>query len=136
VAQTYTIRDLADAFDVTTRTIRFYEDEGLLKPERDGQQRVFRSRDRVRLKLILRGKRLGFSLAEIKEIVGMYDEAPGEVGQLRLFLSKISERRRELEDKRRDLDETLAELDALEAQSQARLEELQSGAAKDARAAG
>lgn len=136
MAQTYTIRDLADAFDVTTRTIRFYEDEGLLKPERDGQQRVFRSRDRVRLKLILRGKRLGFSLAEIKEIVGMYDEAPGEVGQLRLFLSKISERRRELEDKRRDLDETLAELDALEAQSQARLEELQSGAAKDARAAG
>ena len=131
MAQTFTIRELADAFDVTTRTIRFYEDEGLLKPKREGQQRVFRSRDRVRLKLILRGKRLGFSLAEIKEIVGMYDEAPGETGQLRLFLSKIAERRRELEDKRRDLEETLAELDVLEAQSKERLEELQACAESD-----
>lgn len=124
VPETYSIRDLADAFSVTTRTIRFYEDEGLLTPMRDGQQRVFNTRDRVRLKLILRGKRLGFSLAEIKEIVGMYDEAPGEVGQLNLFLSKIAERRRELEEKRRDLEETLGELDLLEQQSQARLLEL------------
>ncbi len=125
MGQTFTIRELADAFDVTTRTIRFYEDEGLLKPKRDGQQRIFHSGDRVRLKLILRGKRLGFSLAEIKEIVGMYDEAPGEAGQLRLFLSKIAERRGELEDKRQDLEETLAELDALEKQSRNRLSELQ-----------
>lgn len=124
MTQTYTIRDLADAFDVTTRTIRFYEDEGLLSPMRDGQNRIFRARDRVRLKLILRGKRLGFTLAEIKEIVGMYDAPPGEAGQLKLFLAKLKERRAELEDKRRDIDETLAELDALEEQSSARLEEL------------
>ena len=126
--QTYTIRDLADAFDVTTRTIRFYEHEGLLTPQRDGQQRVFLARDRVRLKLILRGKRLGFSLAEIKEIVGMYDAPPGETGQLRLFMSKIAERRAELIEKKHDLEETLAELDALEAQSAERLAELSAGA--------
>jgi len=124
MSQTYTIRELADAFDVTTRTIRFYEDEGLLSPLRDGQNRIFRSRDRVRLKLILRGKRLGFTLAEIKEIVGMYDAPPGESGQLTLFIEKLRERRAELEDKRRDIDETLAELDALEEQSVERLTEL------------
>ena len=124
MSQTYTIRELADAFDVTTRTIRFYEDEGLLSPKRDGQNRIFRSRDRVRLKLILRGKRLGFTLAEIKEIVGMYDAPPGESGQLTLFIEKLRERRAELEDKRRDIDETLAELDALEEQSVERLKEL------------
>jgi DNA-binding transcriptional MerR regulator len=124
MSQTYTIRELADAFDVTTRTIRFYEDEGLLSPLRDGQNRIFRSRDRVRLKLILRGKRLGFTLAEIKEIVGMYDAPPGESGQLTLFIEKLRERRAELEDKRRDIDETLAELDALEEQSVERLKEL------------
>ena len=124
MSQTYTIRDLADAFDVTTRTIRFYEDEGLLSPLREGQNRIFRARDRVRLKLILRGKRLGFTLAEIKEIVGMYDAPPGEVGQLTLFISKLKERRAELEDKRRDIEETIAELDALEEQSRIRLKEL------------
>ena len=124
MSQTYTIRELADAFDVTTRTIRFYEDEGLLSPLRDGQNRIFRSRDRVRLKLILRSKRLGFTLAEIKEIVGMYDAPPGESGQLTLFIEKLRERRAELEDKRRDIDETLAELDALEEQSVERLKEL------------
>lgn len=126
MAQTYTIRDLADTFDVTTRTIRFYEDEGLLSPLREGQNRIFSARDRVRLKLILRGKRLGFTLAEIKEIVGMYDAPPGEVGQLELFIAKLSERRAELADKRRDIDETLAELDVLEEQSRARLKELSS----------
>lgn len=124
MSQTYTIRELADAFDVTTRTIRFYEDEGLLSPLREGQNRIFRSRDRVRLKLILRGKRLGFTLAEIKEIVGMYDAPPGEAGQLELFLKKIDERRTELEDKRRDIEDTIEELDSLAEQSRARLKEL------------
>lgn len=124
MSQTYTIRELADAFDVTTRTIRFYEDEGLLSPLREGQNRIFRSRDRVRLKLILRGKRLGFTLAEIKEIVGMYDAPPGEAGQLELFLKKIDERRTELEDKRRDIEDTIEELDSLAEQSRTRLKEL------------
>ena len=84
----FTISDLAKEFDVTTRTIRFYEDQNLIAPLREGTRRLFRARDRTRLKLILRGKRLGFTLAEISEIVDMYDAAPGEVGQLRLLISK------------------------------------------------
>ena len=79
----YTISDLAKEFDVTTRTIRFYEDQNLISPLREGTRRLFRARDRTRLKLILRGKRLGFTLAEISEILDMYDAAPGEVRQLR-----------------------------------------------------
>ena len=93
----YSIADLAREFAVTTRTIRFYEDEGLITPARKGQRRVFSPRDRVRLKLILRGKRLGFSLGEIREIIDLYDAAPGEAGQLRHFLGKIKERRATLE---------------------------------------
>ncbi len=123
--ETYSIRDLADAFGVTTRTIRFYEDEGLLHPTREGTTRLYSRRSRTRLKLILRGKRLGFTLAEIREIVDMYDADPGEAGQLRLFLTRIEERRAELELKRRDLEETLAELDQLRRTSQERLAELQ-----------
>ena len=76
----FSIGLLAREFDVTTRTIRFYEDQGLLSPRRRGQTRLFDQRDRTRLKLILRGKRLGFSLSEINEIVDMYDAPPGETG--------------------------------------------------------
>jgi DNA-binding transcriptional MerR regulator len=120
----YTISDLAREFDVTTRTIRFYEDEGLLAPERRGQARLYSPRERVRLKLILRGKRLGFSLSEIKEIVDLYDGEPGEVGQLRHFLAKIAERRRQLQQQREDIEVTLAELAEVEARCVARLAEL------------
>jgi DNA-binding transcriptional MerR regulator len=121
----FTITDLAREFDVTTRTIRFYEDEGLLSPERHGQARVYAPRDRVRLRLILRGKRLGFSLSEIKEIFDLYDSAPGEAGQLRHFLAKIAERRRQLGQQREDIEVTLAELDTVEARCHARLAELE-----------
>ncbi len=76
-AETYSIAELAREFDVTHRAIRFYEDEGLLSPARDGTRRVYSKRDWVRLKLILRGKRLGFSLAEIREMLELYDSAPG-----------------------------------------------------------
>ncbi|MCP4327352.1 MAG: MerR family DNA-binding transcriptional regulator [Alphaproteobacteria bacterium] len=121
MTETFSITDLAKEFDITTRTIRFYEDEGLLAPERRGQARVYKARDRVRLKLILRGKRLGFSLKEIAEIIDLYDSEPGEVGQLRHFLEKIAERRAVLMRQREDIDVILTELDAVEAQCMARL---------------
>jgi DNA-binding transcriptional MerR regulator len=111
---TWSITDLAREYDVTLRTIRFYEDRGLLSPERRGTTRVFRGRDRIRLGLILRGKRLGFSLDEIAKIVNMYDAEPGEVGQLRYLIDQIHVRRTELGQRRRDIDETLAELDDVE----------------------
>ncbi len=114
MAETFTITDLAREYDVTLRTIRFYEGEGLLTPERRGTQRVFRAGDRVRLGLVLRGRRLGFTLAEIKKIVGMYEAEPGEVGQLHYLLEQIGHRRAELEARRRDIEQTLAELDDVE----------------------
>ena len=112
---TFGIADLAREFDVTTRTIRFYEAEGLIAPTRRGQHRIFSPRDRVRLRLILRGKRLGFSLGEIREIIDLYDAAPGEFGQLRFFLGKIAGRRAMLERQQADIAETLAELAEVEA---------------------
>ncbi len=117
----YSISDLARDFDVTTRTIRYYEDKGLLSPERRGTRRLFQPRDRTRLKLILRGKRLGFSLAEIAEIVDMYDAAPGEVGQLRLLIDKIGTRRDQLIGQMRDIEATLGDLGRVEARCVERL---------------
>ena len=117
----YAIGDLAREFAVTTRTIRFYEDEGLLAPERRGQARIYHARDRVRLRLILRGKRLGFSLAEIREILEMYESEPGEAGQLRHLVDRIAERRAALERQRADIDQTLAEMAAIEARCAERL---------------
>lgn len=121
---TYGIADLAREFDVTTRTLRFYEDEGLIAPERQGQKRIFSMRDRVRLKLILRGKRLGFSLDEIREIINLYDAPPGEVGQIRFFLDKIRERRAALERQRDDIAATLEELVDVEARCTAQLKDM------------
>jgi DNA-binding transcriptional MerR regulator len=120
----FSITDLAREFDVTTRTIRFYEDEGLIAPARRGQTRIFSARDRVRLKLILRGKRLGFSLEEIREIIDLYDAEPGEEGQLRHFLAKIGGRRAALEQQRADIAETLGELAEVEARCLAQLKSL------------
>ncbi len=111
MGKTWTITELAAEFGVTLRTIRFYEDRGLVTPERRGTQRVFHPRDRVRLALILRGRRLGFSLAQITTIVDMYDAEPGEAGQLRYLLDQIAQRRTELEQRRRDIADTLDELD-------------------------
>jgi DNA-binding transcriptional MerR regulator len=112
--QTWSITDLASEYDVTLRTIRHYEDLGLITPERRGTSRVFHPRDRVRLALILRGKRLGFTLDEIATIVNMYDAEPGEAGQLRYLLDQIARRRADLEQRRRDIEETLAELAEVE----------------------
>lgn len=110
----YSIGDLAREFDVTPRTIRFYEDRGLLSPRRKGQNRVYTARDRTRLKLILRGKRLGFSIQEISEILDLYDAPDGAQGQLQFFVEKIRARRLELQAQARDLADALAELDDVE----------------------
>ena len=117
----FSISELAKEFDVTTRAIRFYEDEKLLMPGRVGRQRIYSARDRVRLKLILRGKCLGFSLSEVREIIDMYDLDSGEAGQLRYFLERISQRRKTLEQQRHDIELTLQELDLIESQCQGRL---------------
>ncbi|WP_186393708.1 MULTISPECIES: MerR family DNA-binding transcriptional regulator [unclassified Pannonibacter] len=120
----YTITQLTQEFGITTRTLRFYETQGLITPQRRGRQRLYKPADRTRLKLILRGKRLGFSLTEISEIIGMYGKAPGEAGQLQLLMRKIAERRAELEEKRNDIELTLAELTEVERGCLARLDEL------------
>jgi DNA-binding transcriptional MerR regulator len=122
--RTWTISELAAEFGTTLRTIRFYEDQGLLVPERAGTARVFHDRDRVRLQLILRGRRLGFTLAEISHILGMYDETPGERGQLEFLLADIGRRRAVLLEKQRDLEDSLAELADLEARCRADLKVL------------
>ena len=133
MTQTYGIAELAREFGVTARTIRFYEAEGMLSPAREGQRRVYRPRDRTRLKLILRGRHLGFPLAEVREIVDLYGEAPGEAGQLELLVHKIAGRRGELEAKRRDIDATLADLDKVERNCRKRLAELGNMPGKAAR---
>ena len=122
---TWTITALAEEFGVTLRTIRHYEDVGLITPERRGTSRVFHPRDRIRLQLILRGKRLGFSLPEIRTIVNMYDEQPGEAGQLQYLLDQIEVRRGELDQLRRDIDETMVELDHVEARCREDLADLE-----------
>lgn len=112
--RTWTITELAEEYSVTLRTLRHYEEIGLLSPERRGTTRVFHHRDRVRVELILRGRRLGFSLPEIATIVNMYDDQPGEAGQLEYLLDQIEVRRADLAQRRRDIEDTLAELDVVE----------------------
>lgn len=114
--RTYSISELAHEFDITARAIRFYEDKGLIAPAREGQRRIFSARDRVRLMLILRGKRLGFSLREIQEILDLYDTDTGKTKQLAHLLAKIQERRDSLLRQREDIDLTLQEIDRLEDQ--------------------
>ncbi|MDP5210427.1 MerR family DNA-binding transcriptional regulator [Microbulbifer sp. 2205BS26-8] len=117
----YSISELAREFDITTRTIRFYEDKGLLKPKRRGQTRVYSSEERVRLKLILRGKRLGFSLDESREIIDMYDPAHGNVEQLQRLLEHIAQKRAHLHQQLRDIESLMGELDEAEARAKAAL---------------
>ncbi len=108
--RTWTIRQLANEYDVTLRTLRHYEELGLLSPMRSGSARHYRQRDRIRLELILRGKRLGFTLEAIATIVNMYDEPPGEAGQLRYLLDQIEVRRAELDRLRDDIRRTEEDL--------------------------
>lgn len=112
--QTFSITDLAREFDVTPRSLRHYEDEGLLSPQRTGQQRIYSNRDRVRVALILRGKSVGFSLAEIREIIDLYDLPQGEELQAQVLRAKLARRRAQLQQQKADIDHMLAELDAIE----------------------
>lgn len=110
---TYTITELAREFDITSRAIRFYEDQGLLSPQRtgtNGHMRIYTPRDRTRLKLTLRGKRLGLSLSEIKGLVDMYESSSDSVPQLKRFLAVLASHREKLERQREDIDITLAEI--------------------------
>ena len=112
--KTYGIGELARDFDVTTRTIRFYEEAGLLNPARDGQQRVYTDAERVKLKLILRGKRLGFSLSESRDLIEMYDPESGNTKQLNALLEKIQERREQLAEQMREIQLMQVELEEAE----------------------
>ena len=106
----YSIRDLAREFAITPRTIRHYEEQGLLRPRREGATRVFSGRDRGRLKLALRCKRLGFPLNEIRELFELYDLGQGEAGQLKTFLARLHRRRQLLEQQREDIAVMLSEI--------------------------
>jgi DNA-binding transcriptional MerR regulator len=121
---TYTISDLAKEFDLTTRAMRFYEDMGLLQPERSGpggRNRVYSARDRTRLKLTLRAKRLGLSLTEAREIIDMYD-SPRDTGpQLKKFLAVLAQHRKQLEEQMADLQANLDEVKVHEKEARALL---------------
>ncbi len=119
--RTWSIAQVADEFGVTHRTVRHYEELGLISPERRGTTRVYHRRDRTRLALILRGKRLGFPLEEIRTIIDLYDAPRGRRSQLEYVLNQIDERRTDLEQRRRDLDAALSELDEFERRCRADL---------------
>ena len=112
--QTWTIAQVAEEFGITHRTVRHYEDLGLISPERHGTKRLYRRRDRTRLQLILRGKRLGFPLDQIRTIIDLYDAPRGKRSQLQYVLEQIDDRRTDLEQRRRDLEDALTELDRFE----------------------
>lgn len=128
-AETYTITELAREFDITARAIRFYEDQGLLTPAREGRNRVYSKADRTRLKLTLRGKRLGLSLAEIRELLHLYSDVRGSGAQLERFLHLLATRRAAMEQQQRDIAAVLREIDMLEQQCQALLGKNAAGAA-------
>ena len=125
---TYSISELAHEFDVTPRTIRYYEDEGLLTPQREGQTRIYSHRDKIRLKLTLRGKRLGFSLAEIRELFEMYDTDRSSNTQLNSMIQLIDEKRSALRQQLDDIQMVMAELEAAEQRCVNSLNSLKSSA--------
>ncbi len=112
--ESYSISDLSKEFDITTRSIRFYEDQGLLKPSRKGQTRIYNQRDRVRLKLILRGKRLGFSLAETGRLFELYDADKSSAKQLATMMELIAQKKFDLQQQLQDIEAVMLELDDLE----------------------
>jgi len=120
----YSISDLAHEFDVTTRTIRFYEEKGLLNPRRNGTRRIYSPADRTKLRLILRGKRLGFRLDESAEIIGMYGSPGNNRKQLEVLIAGIREKRAEMKRQQRDLNAMLRELSDAEEKCRAALLEL------------
>jgi len=123
VKRTYSISDLAGEFDITTRTIRFYEEKGYLSPRREGTRRIYNPSDRTSLRLILRGKRLGLSLDETAELIQMYGSPRNNRKQLEMFMVRIGEKRTELERKQRDLEVMLNDLQSVEDKCQFALAE-------------
>ncbi len=122
---TYSISELSKEFDITTRSIRFYEDQGLLKPKRRGQTRIYGLKDRVRLKLILRGKRLGFSLAETRRLFELYDADKNSSSQLHTMLELVEDKKSALQQQMDDIKVVLMELNSAEQQCRAALEQQQ-----------
>ncbi|GAB3279822.1 MerR family transcriptional regulator [Parahaliea aestuarii] len=112
--RTYSISDLASEFGVTTRTIRFYEEKGLVHPRREGQKRLYSAADRVRIKLILRGKRIGMSLQESVEVIDLYDPEHNNEEQLHSLISTVREKRERLLQQKKDIDDMLAGLDEVQ----------------------
>jgi len=123
-SRTWTIGQVAEEFAITHRTVRHYEELNLISPERRGTARIYHRRERTRLNLILRGKRLGFPLEEIRTIIDLYDEPTGQASQLRYVLEQIHDRRGDLERRRRDIEDALNELDEFERRCQSDLEQL------------
>ena len=122
-ATTYSISELARELDITTRAIRFYEEQQMLSPERRGQERIYTAKDKVTHKLILRGKRIGFSLAECKELIELYDPVHGNRKQLETFMAKTAERRAQLQQQLLDIEQMQLELDTAEERCLAALAE-------------
>ena len=127
---TYTISELAREFGVTSRALRLYEESDLLAPKREGTRRIYADRDRVRLRLVLRGKRLGWSLAEIRESFNLYDSSMGEVAQLNYLLDKLDARREILQTQKQDIEFALQDLDRIADNAQTALSNLQPGQKK------
>jgi DNA-binding transcriptional MerR regulator len=125
--QQFSIGELSKDFDITARSIRFYEEQGLLAPMREGQSRIYHLKDKVRLKLILRGKRLGFSLAEIKTLFELYDTNPNSAAQLRTMLELTEVKRAVLTQQLSDIQMLMTELDDVEARCKEELNDLQKG---------
>lgn len=130
--RTYTISELATEFDVTARALRFYEDKGLLSPKREGLARIYSARERGRLQLILRGKRMGFPLNDIKRALDLYDLNDGQRAQLRMVHEKFLERLDQLKQQRVELDKTIDDLEGDIAALETRLKELAGPAATSA----
>lgn len=128
--RTYSIGELAEEFGITSRTLRLYEEQGLLDPKREGTRRIYSERNRVRLRLILRGKRLGWSLSEIRESFDLYDSDHGEEAQLELMLGKLAKRRETLKAQRRDIDNALKDLERIANDAGVALQNLRSGQRK------
>jgi DNA-binding transcriptional MerR regulator len=122
MTETYTISELAEQFDVTPRTIRFYEGEGLISPLRQGTKRIYKERDRVRLKLIRRAKRLGFTLSEIRETLDLYDSESGEAAQMQYVLEVIDAHRKILAQQQNDILDVLDEMKIVEERILAKLQ--------------
>ena len=122
--RTYSIGELAEEFGITSRTLRVYEEEGLLAPQREGTRRIYNERNRVRLRLILRGKRLGWSLSEIRESFDLYDSSLGEVAQLEAMLDKLQQRRESLLTQREDIDSALRDLEQVESNARQSLRDI------------